>query len=243
MRLSIKKISSAILAVITAFSLQLPAIAATNPFTLEGTNVITGSTEFTIQVSIPKATHMDSYGIIVFYDTDKLAITGDEGSSYRYTQDFTNQYAKYGQADLNVRKEAGEVIFAGASISEEHVSYSGLFAEITFQILDNTLSEENVLSSLKLSLDSLTLDDVEVDITGMETTYPIVITDAYMLGDLDNDGDVDLDDVNLALKGALTIVKLSPAQTKAADVAGNDNNVTLDDVNLILKAALTIIEL
>lgn len=243
MRWNLKKISSAILAVATAVSLQLPAIAATNPFVLEGTDVITGSTEFTIQVSVPKAVHMDSYGITVSYDTDKLAVAGDEGTGYRYTQEFTNKYAKYGQTDLNALKEEGKVIFAGASISEEHVSYSGDFAEITFQILDNTLNEENVLSSLKLTLDSLTLDDVEVDITGMETTYPIVITDAYKLGDLNNDGDVDLDDVNRALKGALTIETLSPAEIKAADVVGNDNDVTLDDVNLILKAALTIIKL
>lgn len=243
MRRNFRRISSALLAVATAFCLQLPAIAATNPFVLEGTDVATGSTEFTIQVSIPKATHMDSYGITVFYDKDKLSIVGEEGTGYRYTEEFINQYAKYGQTDLNALKDDGKVIFAGASISEEHVSYSGDLAEITFKILDNTLSEENVLSSLKLTVDSLTLDEVEVDVTGMETTYPILIADSYKPGDVDNDGDVDLDDVNRALKGALTIVTLSPSEIKAADVVGNDNNVTLDDVNRILKAALTIIEL
>lgn len=241
MRLSWKKVSAVALAAITAFSMQMSAIAAVNPFTLQGTEVAEGSTEFTVKLAVPEDTQMDAYEITVGYDTSVLAVKGEEGAGYQYTDSFLGQYGQKGLCVLNSLPEKGEVIFAGATADSESASYQGDFAQISFSILDNTKTAEDVLTSITVKIGALTVADVEVDVTGMETSYPITFS-SVKLGDVDGNGAVDLTDANLALKAALNIVTLTDAQKKAAD-ADRNGEIELTDANLILKAALSIITL
>ncbi len=67
-------------------------------------------------------------------------------------------------------------------------------------------------------------------------------TNTYKLGDVNNDGNIDLQDATITLKAALNIQQLTEAETKAADLTG-DGKVELDDAVLSLKVALAIEEL
>ena len=67
-------------------------------------------------------------------------------------------------------------------------------------------------------------------------------TNTYKLGDVNNDGNIDIQDATITLKAALNIQQLTEAEAKAADLTG-DGKVSLDDAVLSLKVALAIEEL
>lgn len=64
----------------------------------------------------------------------------------------------------------------------------------------------------------------------------------YGIGDVNNDGTVNLNDAHMTLKAALGIIQLDEYSKKAADVDGKEG-VTLLDAQLCLKYALGIVQL
>lgn len=63
----------------------------------------------------------------------------------------------------------------------------------------------------------------------------------YSLGDVTEDGEVNLSDVKIILRRALGIISLNENQMKLADVTG-EGKITLEDVTLVLKYSLKLID-
>ncbi len=64
---------------------------------------------------------------------------------------------------------------------------------------------------------------------------------SVIMGDVDNNGKVELNDAQIVLKAALKITGLTQIQFQAADI-DTDNQITLTDAQKILKLALKIIQ-
>ena len=242
MRPGWKKVSAAVMAVVMVLGMQMSAFAAAkNPFALQGTDISKLSKEFTVKLKVPDKVQMDAYQVSIEYDTSVLAVKGGEGTGYQYTKAFSDQYKDGGLLVAHSLPELGKVNFAGATANAASASFEGEFARITFTILDKSKAVEDVLTDLKVKVDTLTLADMVVDVTGMEDSYPVTFN-GIIMGDVNGDSSVDLADANMVLKAALKIIPLTEDQKKAADVDGK-SGVDLADANMVLKAALKIITL
>lgn len=85
---------------------------------------------------------------------------------------------------------------------------------------------------------------LDTDSAGTAWGFAVASVEAgtdFMLGDVDNNGDINLSDAQSALKAALKITTLDDTATKAADVNKN-GTVDLGDAQMILKRALKIID-
>lgn len=110
-----------------------------------------------------------------------------------------------------------------------------------------TPSDEPTLSpsasttpSMEPSASPMVSEEPSHEPTPTDTTAPSPIPGDYLLGDVDQNGEIQLADAQLALKAALKIIILEDIPRKAADVDKNEV-VELPDAQLILKRALQII--
>ncbi|MBQ3850165.1 MAG: dockerin type I repeat-containing protein [Clostridia bacterium] len=76
-----------------------------------------------------------------------------------------------------------------------------------------------------------------MEIMGLYSTSKYEAPDSYMLGDVNNDGSVDMSDALLALRATLGTAELDELASQAADIDGN-SVVSMDDALSIIRYAM-----
>lgn len=213
--------------------------AVGNPLELTGTQIETGTTEFTIAVQTKDAFVLSAFDFVVEYDPTVLEVDDQQRTGYDYTAEFTNAYEN-GMLACNDREEYSHVSFAGAMTGAS--AYKGTVAQIHFKVKAGSYVTTTTVSLRVKTIGTETADGIEtVEPENKILSYSIRLKDATGLaGDVNNDGKITIHDAQLALKISLNLILLPQPEVRQADM-DNDGKVSIHDAQMILKRALNLI--
>lgn len=207
-----------------------------NPFSLDVSQVQTGSDEITIYVTQNASAGLSAMQFTVGYDAAVLEPVPAENDGYCFTEEYKSSYMG-GLLSCN-KKSDGLLIFAGVKM--DAAVYNGRVAMLKFRIL----SGDAVRTELELTTDTAAVETEQgiekLDIAQPKVTVSIALK--KLSGDVDSDGQVTLADAQKTLKAALKLIKFEEGQIALGDMNGN-SAIDLEDAQIILKKALKLIPL
>lgn len=226
----------------------------TNPFSLSATDLDSDG-YFTVNINVSTDCAVEAFKVVIKYDSTQMELKEGKYGYGNYVT-FLNKYNsnKNGLCVNNHIKEEAKIIFTGAQADNavaklnagDRVGYA------TFKIkssAENQKPFEEVINSISMKVDNCYDGEKDYSKEYEEIFKTEIIPqpgdtlrgENITLGDVNDDGKIDLNDAKYALRASLGIIKLEADNEFAADV-DKDAKVTLKDAKLLLKYALGIIK-
>lgn len=251
-----RKIASWVMAFVLSVLLCVPvqmqaAETIENPFLVRVTGLETGGDTFVAELQLKKPIVMSAFDVSVCYDNAVLDVNDKSGVGYAYTDEFKKMFSG-GQMTCNDMKNE-KVKFVGVCAGAKE--YSGTIAKIYFSIAKTDAGQLRSSSTVlnlnaafigiesKNDIEKQTIQNplLKYELTfGDEENPGNVMEVSGVVGDVNENGQVQLNDAQSILKTALLLQKLTGRAAILADVDG-DGKITLSDAQLALRKALLLI--
>ncbi len=175
----------------------------------------------TVTVTADENIGMATGGIMINYDRTALElISCDAGNLIKNASCVINKN----------RNDNGVIKLYANFVSLDNIVAGGELFTMTFKVNENTEDDTH----LPITIDKITLNNNEEEVLAVETVNGEIHVLNYELGDVNQNGTVDLLDVFAVMRYDVGLRELSASQKRAADVNG-DGTVDIADAFLIQK--------